>query len=540
MSIYSDKKAETLVIDGQEYAIGVEWSSFQDASESRKERNEKLENKKPEGNYDLRTVFTTASSLYHIVGFSSTDYILKGTKPLALVMLANILPSVQDDNWIGVYKIAKDKYYVIFIQETTIHPDSDAIMPYEDAIAFKNDMEETFSIKEQNVIIHTDKVDHALDSIKTIINSDPSATKKTQGLKPYVFSIGAIHPAVYGVVALAILGGGWYSYDTYRENKIAEEQALIKKREQLRNFNSQKQATEQEKAEAYLLKIEDKNKAIKKRFDAIYEGALTEKPEPWNMMLKPSDFLSSCLPTMNNTPSVKSSWKLMAIDCNANSVQASYKINGDVDVGKFFKLHPDSKINTTGDVAVFSEKIKKQYSNANTGIPETKQEYEVAKYDMIGLFQYNKDIKLSTGGQASGHNDQYYNPHYEEVQDYYDRQRLRGRNTKEDEEEADMSQMKADELEKLYNEMPSKEEISNYDIQDLPIEYKIKLNDFYKKDWLIENSRITSLVPVDNIGKELDGIKGLRTTKVSATISEENVVTWDIDTSLYVRDKAIR
>lgn len=537
MSKFSNKIAETLLVNDTIYAIGVEWSSFQDASESRKERNSKLENKKPDGNYDLRTVFTTANSLYHIVGFSSTDYILKGTKPLALMMLANIVQSIQDDNWIGIYKIGKGKYYVLFIQETTIHPDSDAVMSYEDAIAYKNEMEEMFSIKEQNIVIHTDKVDHAIDSIKNIITGDPATSKKVQGLKPYVFSIGEIHPAIYGVVAVAVIGGAWYSYSSYQANKIEEERIAQERREKLRSFKDNKMKSLEEKRESLILKIEDKRELIKKRYEEIYQGALTKKPEPWNMAMMPSDFFEACLPVMNGAPAIKSSWRLMSISCDANTVTSSYKIDGDVDVGKFFKLHPESTINHSGDVAMFTQKLQKFGEKANTGIPENKKEYEEAKYNFIGLFQYNKDITL-TNGSSSSNSHQYYNPHAQEVEDYYNQQRsLRGK--KEKSEEKALKDMETSELEDVYNDMLSDNEIQNLSVNDLPIEYKLKLNDFYKKDWLIENSTIKSLTPISQMGESLDDIKGLRVENIGATVSEEKAVTWNVGTSLYVRDKAI-
>ena len=533
MSNYVNKKAKNLTGKKETYVISLNWYIFEEGDESKKEKKEQIDSIKPGGNYTLSATYVSPVNSLKMVGFASTDDAEKGMKPLALAILA----SIKVDNWIGLYKFDDNKYYVLAFVDSVVHIDTDILLPMEEAVELFNNIIKEYDIPADYVFKHTESAPDAQKALIKLI--DPSKQKKVPKLSNYEFKLSNIHPLAYLVIGGLILGGGGFGYYQYSEMKKEEARLAEEKRNKMRAFLAQENAETTEKKKELLAEIEKLESMTQSRYEQLFAQAKTKKPEPWNQKMMPSTFFDVCMPAIETTELIKSTWKIDTIECTGDQLVTTYLRSGIVDVGRFFLEHPDAQIDDAGEVATFVKKLGGNNPLANTSIPETPEEYHTAKYNLIGVFQQKENITLNMDNSAFDYG-QYYNPFADEVRSYFQENRNQATEAEVDSlEEKTIEDWTIEELEGKLSNLMSEEQIKNLSVDQLPIDYKINLNNYYEKDWTTKTIMLNSEVSIANIGQLLDNIKGIRIDKISASL-EATDIEWRVEAPLYLKNSAVQ
>lgn len=519
---YQNKTPSIIEINGRQYAINLEWRSKQSPDDTPIKINKaNIKEIRPSQDYNCYVGMSTLDESYIQVGFSD-----KQLTPIKTHSLAMSLTGKTDKTEIFVFKINEDQSYILFYQNGIIDPGTDLLGKSEDIEEYAKEIIDENDIGVNEVHLYNDSIDEAIKKIESILLIKD---KKIPVIKSVNFSFKEVPKQVYlATGAVIFLSVGFFSYNEYSSYiEIKKEKEEQKERmEKLREEREKKEKVKEENAKK---KVEELVKLKEQKVETIFKEAIKNKPEPWNKYGEPVDLLEMCINNIKNSPVFRSTWKLRQASCNGDKVETIYERNGVLNVSSFLDNNPNAKINPEGNIATISKQTLYKKKDIDENIPQSIDEYNDVKYKIIGFFQDRPDItyqfnqRPSNQAMSAGE----LSPKTRDIQ------RRLFNMSQENVEKINLEDYETY-VEKL-EVLPTKEEIENMNINDLPSDKIETLREQFRENWQQEYLVLRSANSISWFSGLYSDTPGLRVSRVDLNILPNNSIEWVIESPLYFK-----
>jgi hypothetical protein len=519
---YKNKTPSVVEINGRQYAINLEWRSKQSPDDTPiKLTKGNIKEIRPSADYDCYVGMPTLDESYIQVGFSN-----KELTPIKTHSLAMSLTGKAEKTELFVFKIDEDTSYILFYQNGIIDPGTDLLGKSDEIEEYAQEIIEDNDLGKGGYHIFNESVEESITQIESfVIQKD----KKIPVIRSISFSFKEVPKQFYAiggaVVVIAFAGAGYSQYSSYIEVK-KEQEAQAQRMEDLRKEREVKQKILEENAKKEFEKLVALREA---QIEKVFSTAMEHKPEPWNQYGEPKDFLEMCINNIRNSPVFRSTWKLRQASCDGDSVETIYERNGVLNVSAFLAINPSASVNPEGDIATISKQTLYQKKPIDEEIPQSLEESNDAKFNIIGFLQDRPDISYQFNRRPMSEDGQGVSL----SRDARNIQRRIFNMSPEDESKLNMEQYDTF-VEKLEH-MPSEEEIKNMGVEDLPMDKIMKLREAFREDWQQEYLVLRSANSISWFSGLYTDIPGLRVSRVDLNILPNNSIEWVIESPFFYK-----
>lgn len=273
-------------IKGQQFAVGLLWNNFENKSSAVAEARAMAA--KPNIDCDLFCV-RQGGSQYGLG--RKVDGQAKN-----MISLAGALADARGGNWLGAFKVA-DGYYLVAVRDDDIYPETDKF--YGDEIEAKSRFEDLLSMTEWGEVFAPD--DFGVAGGATELSLEGSVARARGPRLQDTDRIGSMSKwLVFGVVAVALLGGGAWYLNYQQEQDFLREQA-------------------------------DRARAFDETVNP--QSEIVIPPMPWEGKPLATAYLASCEAALRKAVMTIPGWNTVGLACEGNTARMSLDRNGELGAG---------------------------------------------------------------------------------------------------------------------------------------------------------------------------------------------------------------